>query len=377
MIPVAALIASIVLTGPAMATSGWTDPVRLPGLRVVNGPDGPAVTTHRGKIYIAVSGRRPGGTYLLTNRSGQWRRERVSTVTGSPSIAVDRTGHVHIAIGYLTPGEFREGPDRVRYITDRGGSWKTTSVARWGLLPTLALTRSGTPRVAYITGGGRDGPGTYLATLASGTWVKRRIAGIADMSLPRSQGPSIAIHGSRTFVAYHRQVSPTNSFIGLVELERNVVVRRSRVTTTTDVPVNVDLAVDGRGRPHVAFIEWSGDDDGGLWYARRTLGGPWIRRHVGRRVDVETRPSIAYVGDGHVAIITQRDNDPPSGVGNWEIVLFTNRTGGFVRTQLTERQNRQSPRDSWPQIVLVDRKLRVVFVRSDGDSAGVWLMRER
>jgi hypothetical protein len=138
----------------------------------------------------------PCGTFYRTNASGSW----VTThATGDGSewvhdIAV-ATGGVHIVYGreYESP-ENPALPLGTFYLTNQGGTWRSTWVAAPGRWANIERSRLGAITVVFSRVDDDDRRGIYMATNASGAWVRSTIVREWAMYPSTGIGPSGVVH---------------------------------------------------------------------------------------------------------------------------------------------------------------------------------------
>lgn len=117
------------------------------------------------------------GIYYQTNRTGTWTTEQVAFdgEDQSQDILVDAAGVVHIA--FAREYNSQANPDLplgMFYLTNGGGTWRTTRVAppgRWA-----SIQRSPTTGAIYITYMHVDGNlGIFVAHNSSGSWTRSEV----------------------------------------------------------------------------------------------------------------------------------------------------------------------------------------------------------
>ena len=225
-------------------------------------PDGTASIAY-GEYFDDLSTPLPDrAVWLKTGKPGSWTTTRITTNTGDaePSIARDAAGHLHIAFGseasgvariayatnvtgswvvtYATPGTAGMvdrhpviaidaagkahiayermdpnggiapfGSQWIRYATNAGGTWTTTTVASgnsWRFEPSIALDPSGHPRIAYWldASGGGGASGVFMAAFDGSSWVTTTIS-----DSPYDVGPSLAVDAvGHAHVLYQRSI---------------------------------------------------------------------------------------------------------------------------------------------------------------------------
>lgn len=232
-IPVAAADAAAPVTPAAPEPSiSFSPPQRVLGGQLWYGLD--LGVDPSGHVHLVASGLHAGKTGLWygTDRTGAWVFTRVlawsaGTVWVDPSLAVDASGRVHIAVAkagcvectiapakgiwYLsdvgrTRGTFPTQPVRltvdgtaqpslrvagghvflayagnpdlafkaVRLRTNASGAWTTSTIAAKGTEPSLRLGMNGKPRVAYRIA---DGLRYAVASTLTGGWTRLAVPG--------------------------------------------------------------------------------------------------------------------------------------------------------------------------------------------------------
>jgi plastocyanin len=189
-------------------------------------------------------------------------------------IAVDGEGVHHIAwtaegtLFYSSnaEGEFSEPQELARPVFPR-------AVA-------VAADAEGTPWIAFL------GAGVQVATLQGDRWV------IEDLRAPGLGNPvglGIGVSGTQVLVAYG-------------DRGRATVARRADGTWTTEIADQeggyaVDMALDGDGNPHLAYLT----DDGEVRHAHSIAGGPWEVSTVTDRLGADVTIAVDQEGVHHVA----------------------------------------------------------------------------
>ena len=205
---------------------------------------------------------------LATRSGGSWQVEQVAPQGDAGSIdlfgldlalAPDGTPWVtYVALG---------GGSASVWIARRvGGAWTVEGLGV-GVAAAVAIASDGTPYVAYagsVTGQAGGTFGTVLARYAGGGWTRTLVSA---SNLVR--GVALAMHGTDPHVAWHddsavRYAAPTASGITVEDVD---------TFSSQGVGVDMSLAVDAAGRPHVAYYPY-----GTLMHAVRD--GAWKHETV-------------------------------------------------------------------------------------------------
>jgi hypothetical protein len=149
------------VTRPGTPDPGaWTEPARV----AEAGLDEPSLLVDEdGVAHIAAV--REGSVVHLTNRTGEWTEERLSTPPGSglqaqadgqPSIAIDDDGTLAVAFTRWGPDDtFGRMPDGVYYTNNRSGGWSQPVLLvddeNGAHSPSLEM-RAGRLHLAYVSG---------------------------------------------------------------------------------------------------------------------------------------------------------------------------------------------------------------------------------
>ena len=245
----AALLSALLVSMPAAAVmpDGWSAPVRA--LATGAKPAHSMAADALGYVHIALASGATNGIVYLSNETGSWRHEQVTTHADlDPSIAVDTNGYVYIAFArtdgakgiYLlsnASGSWVEslrhaGADRYPSIAVRGvhlylafktaaaslmyqsnssGSWlsHTVEAGCCAGAPSLRLTTTGLPRIAYSRlQSGVARALRFASRDAGGAWTLQRIDASASsdptLVLGQSDDPYVIYvrHLGGTYWAY-------------------------------------------------------------------------------------------------------------------------------------------------------------------------------
>ncbi len=144
-----------------------------------------------GSLHLAFGVEVAGRSRIAyaTNASGGWVVAPIgasspTTDDQNPSIALDATGHAHIAFEMLGTS-----PDRtsIEYATNRTGAWlisQRTTGAPHDVDPSIAVDAASHPRIAYL----RAGSGVRVQSFTGKTWTSHTVSTNAH-----DTGPSVAI----------------------------------------------------------------------------------------------------------------------------------------------------------------------------------------
>ena len=266
------------------------------------------------------------------------------------SMTVDDLGHVHVITGGNGTG--------LDYATDASGTWRSVHIAGpHALMPSVALSR-GKVYVAFARkdSPGERGKGIRIVSNATGSWQ------FTTITRDDASFPSLRMSNDRFHIAYRdalgvRYVSDSTGTV----VNSRVWSRGNAIDSTLDHSP-VSLALDGRGRPRIAFErqEPSGAADG-IAYARR-VDGAWVLRRVTSGKDPLDRIVVdqrgrARIGYGH--IVTPGDV-------RFRIATFE---GGH-------RTIRQLPGKGFGSFTL-DGHGRIELLRTDEDAGRVTWMASR
>jgi hypothetical protein len=324
---------------------GWIGPDRIfsrgyGNLSLVLGDDGVAHAA-------AALG---GGIFYLTNASGSWTRERLTTglrtrqqivEDGQPSIAIDSDGSVSIAFvrqsGHRQDA-FGPYPEAIYLVSNRAGSWSQPAalVSEGDEHSPSLQVRQGQIHLAYQVGYAVDVlslrsrfPIRYT-TNAGGAWTDERVAahGTAPILRLAPDGTARVLFGDEygilratTELRYATATTPTGSFT--VE----------PVSGSSDEDAFYRLELDDAGRPNVLWVAGESDDGPVIHVQRRD--GSWSHSEITLAgADLPARPGlIAMATDGQGAIHLLMNTAEYVPVGDdWEyrtygVFYATNRTG--------------------------------------------------
>jgi hypothetical protein len=346
-----ALLGVLVVSVPTAAVSGWSAPVQIydgnysePSL---------AVDAHG---FAHVVARGDTGIWYLTNRSGSWTRERLTTDyvqdgiqyrAIAPLITIDRSvGKLVVVYGLLADVECLPGcPPTLEYITRTGSNWSAarsipTSPSCCG--PLSIAARGGDIAIAGLDDRvtPRNGETLRIVYLhkADG-WSVHRVAGGGNASsfgppslaLDRAGRPRIAFQrndhmkfakGATTSGTFTIEtvatVSGARPSLALDPQDRPMIVwaagdgthfarRAGDWSSALVMPGRFDarLVVDGDGA-HVV----SSDGHKGLWYGTGTTSANWTSQQVAD-ARVKVLGGIGVAPNGRVDIAYQTGQDSP------------------------------------------------------------------
>jgi hypothetical protein len=244
----AALLSALLVSVPASATppiSGYSTPVRI--LAADSKPAHSMITDGLGNVHIAVAGSATGGVIYLTNSSGSFAHEQVTTNADlDPSITVDGDGYVYIAFArtdgvkgiYVATNAtangswavnlrhagadrspsiairgvhiylaFRSAANSLVYTSNSSGSWQahTVEAGCCAGAPSLRLTTTGLPRIAYARlQGGVARALRFASRNGGGVWSLQTIDASA------SGDPTVAMgENNDIYVVYVRHLGGT------------------------------------------------------------------------------------------------------------------------------------------------------------------------
>jgi hypothetical protein len=328
---------------PAVA-EGWIGPERIfsrgyGNLSLVLGADG---------VAHAAAGL-GGGIFYLTNASGSWTRERLTTglrtrreiiEDGQPSIAIDGDGSISIAFVRRSGSRqdvFGPHPEAIYLVTNRGGSWsQPAALVGEGLEHSPSLqVRQGNIHLAYQVGYAVDVlslrsrfPIRYT-TNAGGIWTDERVAGHGTAPILRlaPDGTARVLFGDEygllratTELRYATATTPTGSFA--VE----------PVSGSSDEDAFYRLELDNAGRPNVLWVA-DESDDGPVIHVQRH-DGSWSHSEITLAgADLPARPGLIEMetdSQGAIHLLLNTAEYVPVG-DDWEyrtygVFYATNRT---------------------------------------------------
>ncbi len=352
-------------------TNAWTGPTRVSERPYL---DPSIVVDSAGTPHVAVvlEQRRCaspvclGSIYHLTNASRTWTRERITRppqaadeedigyMDGEPSMAIDRDGSLWIAFTRMFDFEnFGPQPEGVYLVSNRGGSWSDpTKLAGDGANRPSLQVRDGRVYVAYVRGRPTDawGPNMRFPIIygsdEGGAFTTTRVARHGERPQLRLDGNGRAhllFQGGRTIDEHDALYYASGpSAGGSFSVEP--------VQGTTGLEHRWALALDGDGRPHVAWSIWPD----GIHYARRSGSGWQLTENVlpNELVAVATGAAVHIVGGGEPGVHHA-----------------TNRIGEFESERLTRQRAL-----SLDLAVDGDGRPHLVFIGRDEnfESRGLW-----
>jgi hypothetical protein len=350
LIPVlAAFVGLLVVAVPTAAATGWSTPVEVydgnysePSL---------AVDAHG---FAHVVARGDTGIWYLTNKSGSWTRERLTTdhtQSGihfraiAPLITIDRSvGKLVVVYETVADVDCEGCYPGVEYITRTGTDWSAPrSIQVNPSSPLSIAARGGDIAIAALGPEWPFGPKTQVLEYlhkADG-WALHRVAGGGDY-YSHIGAPSLALDSAgRPRIAFQRKdhmkyatgattsddftietVAKVKAFVGAsLALDPNdqpMIVwaagkgthfaRRAGAWSNSLVMpglYNLRLAVDGNGA-HVV----SSDGHQGVWYGTGTTNTNWTSQQVAN-VRVQALAVIGVAPSGRVEIAYQTGRDSP------------------------------------------------------------------
>lgn len=287
---VAATLAFAVL--PATASAGWSAPVRVSPRPL---SDGALAVDAAGHRHIVARGT--DGLWYLTDRGGSWAERRLTRdgpyVDGErvsahhPDIDIDPADASIVVAWVLSKPAGTGGCDaEARYRTLRAGSWSMTrpvptpscaaavdvEVRHGRITAAVSLSQLEYQRIAVVSGRPGHWSTTFLGDLPTAEPMPVPFAEDPALELDAAGRPSIAFErGSRMPGSNQTTVRWAHQIAGQSGLTSERV--RRYVGDWPDLRA-VDLALDGKGRPRVA---WVGPD--GTWVASLGAAG-WTSAQV-------------------------------------------------------------------------------------------------
>jgi hypothetical protein len=260
---------------PTAAPNVWIGPERIATeyyLEVSLAVDGD------GFAHVAGTALRDGAFYL-TNASGSWTRERLTTAPpegydGQPSIVIRDDGSLAIAFTRFTDLQCSFGcvpvdPQGIFLITNRSGTWSDSVRIIDGTAqePSLQATDGGLD-VAYSRGGGRDRTIEYAhAADEFDSWT---ITAVGE-----GQSPSLRIGADGLArVAYYLSPFGVRSLFYAAQTDSTEFVTERvpgewRSDTTGSPPL---LALDASDEPQIVFFNETESEPRCALSVRRTAG---------------------------------------------------------------------------------------------------------
>ncbi len=208
--------------------------------------------------------------------AASWSSQRRVANDRPSAMTVDDLGHTHIVLA--------TGTD-MRYVTDRSGRWVTTRISGQGgsVQPSIALS-GGKVYVVYAFIGDCDAEhgcttdpsrGLYLLTDKTGSWRTTRLAGTRP-----AYWPSLRMRQGKLHISYQDRAG-----IRYLTNRSGSWVNTRVWSSSTDLKnsARTSIALDARGRPHIAFM-----------VTRAGMGAQGVR--VSSRVDGRWSTSIISSG---------------------------------------------------------------------------------
>jgi hypothetical protein len=293
-----------------------------------------------GKVHAVAAGT--SGLWYITNKSGSFTRHRITTVVSQPlatglddypSIALDAHGNAHVVFVRWTCFDCTPNPPKgIYYLTNKSGSWSTPKqlAGADASAPSLRV-RGGHifvawERCACIP----ELPAqVWYGTNVSGSWTKVKVAENAthpSLALTSTGKPRIAF--ARQGIRYAIGASSTGNF------------SKRLLTGTTSHDSAPALALMPNGRPIVMWSHFGGAN-AGTWDGRRTGPTSWTTRKIDNQRGVNAVDSaqnglwymgLAYTAGGGAAVLAMM---PPGGFGT--IVSSTSTLDGISVAASTGR----------------------------------------
>jgi hypothetical protein len=359
----AALSLALIAAGivPAAALTGWSGPTRIwdggPYREATLGIDS------RGRMHAVARGT--SGLWYLTNRSGSWRRVRLTTspldgVDRYPSLALDDNDRVHVAFAQHTCVSCREPEADVYYLTDRGRPAGTfPRGATWlaeGDRPSLRVV-NGRRYLAHEEWDW-DWYGDWVRSVvfrtdATGGWTRATVTTEAG-------GPSLRVGSDRRARIAFEDDGGGIGYAVASTLRGGFSVDWLPTYDSRDIKPR--LVLDTKDRPHIAWTRDRGAaNGGGSWYAWRT-GGSWYggrftttKWDVQLTTDSRNRPHLAVLATG-------------AGVHYYRQVNGTLRGQTLSRSAMATSVSIRVDRDGRPV---------VLYTTDGGVPDGVYLVRKK
>lgn len=253
----AVLVATVLLAAPTSA--GWSSAKRI--FAATGQPAHSMVLDSEGYVYVATEGGtgKPG-IYLVTNASGAWQSEKVtSSADRWPSIAFE-DGSVYISFTRRTSGQLG-----VWTATNESGDWDVQPRHSGDDGASSLGVHGGTAHIAIRAAGGklihRFGPAGSPSS--AGGWTTETIDGSCCSGVP-SLGLTT---GGAARVAYPDGTSSHPAGLRYASRASGGAWSSQKVDSHKVKSVTLQVAEDGK--PHVVFVRSSD----GTWYANRGTSG--------------------------------------------------------------------------------------------------------
>jgi hypothetical protein len=254
--------------------------------------------------------------------TGSWLVEVVDSLPsppGSPSIALDSSGHAHISYtGFINNQE-------LMYTTNASGSWVTTLLTEDGVYwisdTSIAVDNLGYAHISYFDGSPDD---LLYSTNESGSWVTETVSG--GPNSPIMEYTSIALNSrGKVYISYY------NVWDKSLGLANNVFgfCLPAEVDANGQVGEYNSLAIDSSNRAHISYYD-AGNED--LKYAT-DASGSWVTVPVDTAGSVGKYTSLA-LDSSNKAHISYYDatNDTlkyaSNATGPWTTMTVCNRPEG-------------------------------------------------
>lgn len=361
-------VAPTVAPTPTATVAGQVEPVPLGridgGLSLVVDPDG----------FVHAAFVRNGRLQYLTNTSGAWTRQAVTTPEGrddQPSIALDSDGSLWIAFTRWEPcpveGDCFAQPEGILYVTNSSGAWLAAEQLgpKWSARPSLAV-RQGKVYLAYLAnqacGFEPCGPSAlHYKTNSSGSWVDDEIGDTLEW------GPELALGSDGSVYLAYIDVGkwPTEWDVNMSSHVTGIAVARGDGATGSlssetiyeetggSIFSSVLMALDGSDRPHVVAEMVDVDDSSTVHYFA-TRDGVWAEEPTAP----PAMPSaLAADGDGSLHVLLA--------MPDCCLQYMTNQSGAF--------EGGWSLADG-PGVIDVDQRGRahILFVTTGDNGDSLW-----
>lgn len=210
-----------------------------------------------------------------------------------------------------------------RFATGSGTSWTKVAVG------TGNGARVATDIAADAAGKVRIVDGVNYYSNATGSWV-------AGPSLPFGAETEVEVDAAgKAHVLASIPLTPYSVLDYQTDVTGSWVSDPPMPSSTFDGDVEASLALDGAGKPHIAWIFADGGGGFGLAYQNR-VSGSWSSYSL-LDSGVNQWPAIAVDGSGKVHIAYAHYGTSPG------IYYATNKTGSWVKTRLTRSYSDGAP----------------------------------
>jgi hypothetical protein len=305
------------------------------------------------------------GVIYLSNRSGSWTRQRITSpppggYDGNLSLGVDRDGSLTLALTRFGDwfcfgiGCVAQEPAGIYLMSGDGRAWSEPSAIAEGPNWESSLAVDGGPaHIAFARQDNKGGSSIHYGTNAGGSWSVEQVAVAAyepHLELAPDGTARLAFVEETGSAVYLTAASGTGTF-----------------SVETLPGGSSTFALDAAGRPHVITGSSHFTHDGSSWTEPMAVFEPArLEYGDGEFDEVVVHAGAIDVRNGTVHVISS--NDYSSGAGVW---YANNATGPFMPVQLWAADGFVEDGPSGSSGIAVDASGRAhaVFTKPDG---GIW-----